>query len=106
MSRTISELPRHPDDAKIVAVKLKRKLEYKNTHIEEFIRPAKCIKAVEKLKEMGNPFYQDINVNEAFMEREEVSFITLDAILHYVKLHDISYFLLFCFRLRKRSIKF
>ena len=38
VSRTISELPRHPDDARIVAVKLKRKLEYKNTHIEEFIR--------------------------------------------------------------------
>ena len=91
VSRTVSELPRHPDDAKIVAVKLKRKLEYKNTHIEEFIRPSKCIKAVEKLKEMGNPFYQDINVNEAFMEREEVSVVKLGIVLHYV-LHDISYF--------------
>jgi hypothetical protein len=94
VSRTVSELPRHPDDAKIVAVKLKRKLEYRNTHIEEFIRPSKCIKAVEKLKEMGNPFYQDVNVNETFMEREEVSFIKL---LFYIMFNYVAFHTFFCF---------
>ena len=64
VSKTISKLPRHPDEAKIVAVQLKRKLEMRNTHLEEFVRPAKCIKAVEKLKELGNPHYQDVDVNE------------------------------------------
>ena len=44
----------------------------KNTHLEEYIRPAKCIKAVEKLKELGNPFYQNVKVNEQFMEKIEV----------------------------------
>ena len=72
VSKTISELPRHPDDAKIVAVQLKRKLEMRNTHLEEFVRPSKCVKAVEKLKELKNPFYQNVQVNENFMDKEEV----------------------------------
>ena len=72
ISKNISALPRHPDDANIVAVQLKRKVLWKNTHLEEFIRPAKCIKAVVKLKELGNPFYQDITIDENFMEKEEV----------------------------------
>ena len=72
VSKTISALPRHPDDAKIVAVQLKRKLQMKNSHLQEYIRPAKCIKAVLKLKELGNPFYKDVTINENFMEREKV----------------------------------
>ena len=73
VSKTISALPRHPDQSKIVAVQLKRKLEMKNTHLQEFIRPAKCIKAVEKLKELGNPFYQDVSVNKDFkLDNEDV----------------------------------
>ena len=50
VSKTISNLPRHPDDSKIVAVQLKRKLEMKNTHLEEYIQPKKCIDAVEMLQ--------------------------------------------------------
>ena len=73
VSKTISALPRHPDDAKIVAVQLKRKLEMKNTHLSEYIRPEKCIKAVEKLRDLGNPFYQDVTVNPNFMEKDDVS---------------------------------
>ena len=72
VSKTISSFPRHPDDAKVVGVQLKRKLGMKNTHLEEFIRPAKCIKAVQKLKTCGNPFYQGVTINENFMEREKV----------------------------------
>ena len=72
ISKTISALPQHPDDAKIVAVQLKRKLQWKNSHLQEYIRPAKCIKAVQKLKELGNCFYQNITVNENFMDKEEV----------------------------------
>ena len=72
VSKTLSTFPRHPDDAKIVAVQLKRKLEMKNTHLEEYIRPEKCIQAVKKLKELGNPFYQDITINENFMDKNKV----------------------------------
>ena len=71
VSKTISMLPRHPDDSKIVAVQLKRKLEMKNSQLEEYIRPAKCIRAVKKLKELGNPFYQDVTIVENFMELSE-----------------------------------
>ena len=63
----------HPDDAKIVAIQLKRKLQMKNSHLEEYIRPAKCIKAIQKLQELGNPFYQNVQINEHFMEKDEVS---------------------------------
>lgn len=72
VSKTMSSLPRHPDDSKIVAVQLKRKIRMKNSHLEEYIRPAKCIKAVEKLKELGNPFYKDVTVNKQFLQKEEV----------------------------------
>jgi hypothetical protein len=72
ITKTISALPQHPNDAKIVAVQLKRKIQWKNSHLQEYIRPAKCIKAVQTLKQLGNCFYQNITVNENFMEREEV----------------------------------
>ena len=45
VSKTISELPRHPDNARIVAVQLKRKIEMKTTHLQEYIRPTKCIRS-------------------------------------------------------------
>ena len=64
-------MPRPPDAAGVVAVKLKRKMELKTCHWEEFIRPGKLIEAVKKLKEIGNPFYQDIDVNENFLETNE-----------------------------------
>ena len=60
ISKTVTLLPRHPDDANIVAVQLKRKLEMKNSHLSEFIRPIQLVKAVQKLKAIGNPHYQDV----------------------------------------------
>ena len=44
--KNVSKLPRHPSDAQIVAVKLKRKLEYKTAVLEEFIRPKTVIRAL------------------------------------------------------------
>jgi hypothetical protein len=69
ISKTILQLPRHPEDAEIVAVKLKRKLELKNSHLEQFIRPKVIVKALETIKASGNPFYQDIEINENFLEK-------------------------------------
>ena len=70
VSKTVSELPRHPDDANVVAVQLKRKLEYKNSHLSEYIRPKLLVKAVETLKQCGNNFYQNVTINEDFMNKE------------------------------------
>ena len=71
VSDTISKLPRHPDDANIVAVQLKRKLEMKNTQLEEYIRPKHLVKVLKKLKELGNPFYQGVTIIEDFMQKDE-----------------------------------
>ena len=60
ISNTISSLPRTENTSGVVAVKWKRKMAMKNHHLEEFIKPEKLINAVKKLKELGNPFYQDI----------------------------------------------
>ena len=70
ISANILKLPRHPNDAKIVPVQLKRKLKYKNTHLVQYIRPNIVLKALKTLKKMGNKFYQDVVIHEEFMEKE------------------------------------
>ena len=69
--KTESLLPRHPNNAKIVAVQLKRKLELKNSHLQEHIRPSIVLDALETLKNLGNPFYQEIEINNEFMEKKD-----------------------------------
>ena len=65
---TLKKLPRHPDDAKIVAVELKRRIKYQKSHLSEYIRPKFVVDAVRALKCLGNPFYEDIVVDESFLE--------------------------------------
>ena len=67
----LSQLPRHPDEAEVVAVKLMRKLEYKKAFLQEYIRPQIVINSVKELKACGNVFYQDIDVDENFMNKEK-----------------------------------
>ena len=73
VSKTVSQLPRHPDDASIVAVQLKRRLHVKNCHLSQYIRPKVVLKALKALKASGNPFYQDININEDFLNKGNVA---------------------------------
>ena len=73
VSKTVAQLPRHPDDAEIVAVQLKRRLQLKNSHLQEYIRPQVVLKALQTLKEkFANPFYQDIKINEEFLNKPTV----------------------------------
>ena len=37
--KSVSKLPRHSVDSQIVAVKLKKKVEYKSAYLEEYVRP-------------------------------------------------------------------
>ena len=68
--KSVAQLPRHPDDAEIVAVQLKRRLQLKNSHLQEYIRPQTIIKALQTLKEtFSNPFYQTIEINEGFLDK-------------------------------------
>ena len=59
---TIEKLPRTPSEAGIVSMpitaNLKRKMEYRNTHIQQLINPANVYKYLEFLKESGHPGYQ------------------------------------------------
>ncbi len=73
VTETVSKLPRHPDEAKIVAVKLKRKMELKSVHLQEYIRPKVVVDAVEKVKSIGNPFFKNITVDKEVLlkNREE-----------------------------------
>ena len=70
VSKTVTHFSRHPVNANIVAVQLKRKVEMKNSHLSEFIRPNQLIKAVKKLKALGNPHYQDVKIDENFLEKQ------------------------------------
>ena len=45
-------------------------MEIKNTYLEEYIRPKFLVKALAKLKSLGNIFYQDITVDKNFMNKE------------------------------------
>ena len=67
-SKSLLKLRRNPIDAEIVSVQLKRRLEYKKSHLEEFIRPNVVLKALETLKETGNKHYQDIEIQRGFMD--------------------------------------
>ena len=64
--KTIETFPRTPDEAGIIPVKLKRKLEYKNCHIEQFISVPKIFNALKTLKRLGNKYYQFIPDLENF----------------------------------------
>ena len=58
--KTIESLPRTPSEAGIIPIKLKRKLNYKNSHMVQYISVPKILKALDTLKEMGNRYYQFI----------------------------------------------
>ena len=66
---TIESLPRTPNEAGIIPVNLKRKVEYKNTHITQYVSVPKLIKALETLKSLGNKYYQFVPDLSEFKER-------------------------------------
>ena len=58
---TIESLPRTPAEAgiiPIIPVNLKRKLEYKTTHLAQLIDTNKVYKYLEYLRKMGHPSYK------------------------------------------------
>ena len=63
ISNTIEQLPRTPKEAHVIPVQLKRKKGMKNTHKQEYVNCEKIIKCIERMKSMGNRFYQDVNAS-------------------------------------------
>ena len=72
---TVEKLPRTPSEAGIVTMpvtaNLKRKMEYKNTHIQQLINPANIYIFLKFLKQSGHPGYQFFSSKSAFEERCE-----------------------------------
>ena len=66
---TMEMLPRTPDEAGLVCIELKRKLEYKNTHRAEYISVSKVEKALDTLYDLGHPHYQFVGYMAGFEER-------------------------------------
>ena len=58
INQTLNQLPRTPSEACIIPIKLKRKKEYKNVHLNEYVDVGKMHRALETLKEYGHPEYQ------------------------------------------------
>ena len=54
--KTVESLPRTPNESGVIPVKLKRKLEYKNSHKIQYVSVEKVFKALQTLKEMGHSY--------------------------------------------------
>ena len=96
---TLEQIPRTPREAGLLEVKLKRKLEYKNTHQQAYIDPQKIYRALEFLKKSGHPdykFYDDYNVYErrCLLSAHQLQFVndsSIDKIMNraeYIKSLD------------------
>ena len=71
---TVTSLPRTSNEAGLIEVDLKRKVEYQNSHMRQLINPKKCFKMLELLKLSGNihyQFYDDYNIYTERCRRED-----------------------------------
>ena len=66
---TIDSLPRTPKAAGIIPINFKRKLNYKNNHMAQYISVPKVLKALKTLKALGNPYYQFIPISDNFDDK-------------------------------------
>jgi hypothetical protein len=66
---TLESFPRTPEEAGIIPVRLKRKMEYKNNHIEQYISTKKVFEALQTLKRLGNKYYQFVPDIESYKKR-------------------------------------
>ena len=55
---TMTQLPRTPNEAGLIEVDLKRKIEYENSHKKQIVNPKKCFKMLELLRSSKNRYYQ------------------------------------------------
>ena len=60
INNTLALLPRTPAQAGLIGISLKRKKEMKNTHKQQLINPDKIFRMLQKLKESGSPYHQNL----------------------------------------------
>ena len=66
---TITQVPRLPEEAGLIHIKLKRKKQYQGHEKSEFVRPEKLFKVLQILKEMNHPYYQSYDTKEGYEAR-------------------------------------
>ena len=67
---TINSLPRTPNEAGLIGVEVKRKMEYKNPYLNgQLINLNKVYRAIDYLKRAGNPYYQFYDDYHVYEER-------------------------------------
>merc|ERR1712155_4368 len=69
IQKFLGQLPRTPTEAGLLAVNLKRKLEYKGSHKSQLIDPQKLFKFIATCKAAGHPLYQDVSTEEDYLEK-------------------------------------
>ena len=60
INNTLALLPRTPAQAGLIGISLKRRKEMKNTHKQQLINPDKIFRMLQKLKESGSPYHQNL----------------------------------------------
>ena len=66
---TLKQVPRLPEEAGLIPIKLKRKKQYLGHEKKELARPEKLFKTLKRLKEMGHPYYQCYDTQEQYTAR-------------------------------------
>ena len=79
-------LPRTPDEAGLVAVKLKRKKNMKNVHLQEYVNVHRLFGALKLLKSFGHKYYQFDVVENIQDYEDKTNFYKVE--LYSVKVRD------------------
>ena len=66
---TINMLPRTPKEAGLVAVSLKRKKEFKNSHKSQMINTERMFRVLKNLKDNNHPYYKFYDDHNAYEQR-------------------------------------
>ena len=69
LMKTVKQLPRLPEEAGLVPIKLKRKKQYKGHEKSEQIRPEEMFRALRYLNKAGHPYYKFYDSKEEYLAR-------------------------------------
>merc|ERR1719209_1604508 len=67
LMNTVKQLPRLPEEAGLVPIKLKRKKQYKGHEKSEQIRPEQMFGALRYMRKAGHPYYKFYDSKEEYM---------------------------------------
>ena len=68
--KNVEALPRTMEEGAVVQVDFKRMKDMKNTHQSELVRPFKLYELLAKLKDAGNPYYENVLQKCLYCDKE------------------------------------